>query len=248
MWTPRDERLPLRVLSYSTHYVPDRAVYLVALLLLLSSDPQPATSLTLTASGPLKFAWHDAVNARFLHTHARNFRRRILDCTLGPGHTPLRARDFCLGPRRRHKSCEGLCGTVCRVRRNSATGRAHCGARDRPGQSGCLGVFYDWSLTVLASTSREQRYLCARAAQTSRVVLVGKQDVDMVPHNGLTRVFWPSDASNSSSPGVLVGFVNAETDVFVVGVLQDVEVCVPKQSSVQCSHGQSFHKSRMLSQ
>lgn len=46
----------------------------------------------------------------------------------------------------------------------------------------------------------------------------------MVAHNGLMRVFWPSDASQDSSPGVLVGFRNAESDLFVVGVLQGVEV------------------------
>jgi len=46
----------------------------------------------------------------------------------------------------------------------------------------------------------------------------------MVTHNGLMRVFWPSDAPRSSLPGVLVGFRNSDTDVFVVGVLEGVEV------------------------
>jgi phosphatidylinositol glycan class Q protein len=46
----------------------------------------------------------------------------------------------------------------------------------------------------------------------------------MVIHNGLTRVFWPSDAPRDSSPGVLVGFRNSESDVFVVAVLQEVEL------------------------
>ncbi|KAH8644105.1 N-acetylglucosaminyl-phosphatidylinositol biosynthetic protein [Alternaria alternata] len=46
----------------------------------------------------------------------------------------------------------------------------------------------------------------------------------MVTHNGLMRVFWPSDAPRDSAPGVLVGFRNSKSDVFVVGVLQDVEL------------------------
>jgi phosphatidylinositol glycan class Q protein len=46
----------------------------------------------------------------------------------------------------------------------------------------------------------------------------------MVAHNGLIRVFWPSDASDDPSPGVLVGFRNAESDIFIVGVLRGVEV------------------------
>lgn len=46
----------------------------------------------------------------------------------------------------------------------------------------------------------------------------------MVTHNGLMRVFWPSDAPTAKIPGVLVGFRNSELDVFVVGILQEVEV------------------------
>jgi phosphatidylinositol glycan class Q protein len=46
----------------------------------------------------------------------------------------------------------------------------------------------------------------------------------MVARNGLMRIFWPSDAPHSKSPGVLVGFRNSHLDVFVVGVLQEVEV------------------------
>jgi phosphatidylinositol glycan class Q protein len=40
------------------------------------------------------------------------------------------------------------------------------------------------------------------------------------------RVFWPSDAPRDSLSGVLVGFCNSESDVFVVGILQEVEVRV----------------------
>jgi phosphatidylinositol glycan class Q protein len=46
----------------------------------------------------------------------------------------------------------------------------------------------------------------------------------MVTQNGLMRVFWPSDAPRDSSPGVLVGFRNSESDVFVVAILQEVEL------------------------
>lgn len=46
----------------------------------------------------------------------------------------------------------------------------------------------------------------------------------MVVHGGLIRIFWPSDISRQTLPGVLVGFRNSETDVFVVSVLSEVEV------------------------
>lgn len=59
-------------------------------------------------------AWHDAVtvDARILHCHVWYLRRRILDCTLGPHYSTLRTSNICLGPRRCHQSCEGLCGSV----------------------------------------------------------------------------------------------------------------------------------------
>jgi phosphatidylinositol glycan class Q protein len=46
----------------------------------------------------------------------------------------------------------------------------------------------------------------------------------MVARNGLMRIFWPSDAPNGLTPGVLVGFRNSDLDIFVVSILQDVEV------------------------
>ncbi|KAF2033299.1 Gpi1-domain-containing protein [Setomelanomma holmii] len=46
----------------------------------------------------------------------------------------------------------------------------------------------------------------------------------MVTRNGLMRVFWPSDVPNSNQASVVVGFRNSKSDVFVVGVLQDVEL------------------------
>ncbi|KAF2263483.1 Gpi1-domain-containing protein [Lojkania enalia] len=46
----------------------------------------------------------------------------------------------------------------------------------------------------------------------------------MVTNNVLVRVFWPSDGPSGSSPGVLVGWRNSEHDIFVVSILQDVEL------------------------
>lgn len=46
----------------------------------------------------------------------------------------------------------------------------------------------------------------------------------MGTHNGLMRIFWPSDAPSGPQSGVLVGFRNSKLDVFVVSVLQEVEV------------------------
>jgi len=55
----------------------------------------------------------------------------------------------------------------------------------------------------------------------------------MVLSNGLMRVFWPSDAPGGSNPGVLIGWRNSEYDVFVIAVLQDVEVGFsPKTSHI----------------
>lgn len=46
----------------------------------------------------------------------------------------------------------------------------------------------------------------------------------MIQHDGLMRIFWPADASRYHLPGVLVGFKNSDTDIFVVGVLREVEL------------------------
>ncbi|KAJ4384577.1 pig-Q [Didymella sp. IMI 355093] len=56
----------------------------------------------------------------------------------------------------------------------------------------------------------------------------------MGTHNGLMRIFWPSDAPNDPLPGVLVGFRNSQLDVFVVSILQEVE---PRQELfTRCGH------------
>ena len=46
----------------------------------------------------------------------------------------------------------------------------------------------------------------------------------MVEHDGLMRVFWPTDIHKSDRPGVVVGWRNSNLDVFVVAVLDDVDV------------------------
>lgn len=46
----------------------------------------------------------------------------------------------------------------------------------------------------------------------------------MLMSDGLLRVFWPFDLPKSSSPGVIVGWRNSELDLFVLTVLEDVEV------------------------
>ncbi|ODA75916.1 hypothetical protein RJ55_08557 [Drechmeria coniospora] len=45
----------------------------------------------------------------------------------------------------------------------------------------------------------------------------------MVEHDGLMRVFWPTDACKSDRPGVVVGWRNSTLDVLVVAVLEDVD-------------------------
>jgi phosphatidylinositol glycan class Q protein len=46
----------------------------------------------------------------------------------------------------------------------------------------------------------------------------------MPEHDGLMRIFWPSDLPRTESPGILVGWRNSSLDVLVVSVLEDVEV------------------------
>ncbi len=46
----------------------------------------------------------------------------------------------------------------------------------------------------------------------------------MVEHDGLMRVFWPTDIRKSDRTGVVVGWRNSTLDVFVVTILEDVDV------------------------
>lgn len=48
--------------------------------------------------------------------------------------------------------------------------------------------------------------------------------VVMPDHDGLMRIFWPRDIPRSDSPGIIVGWRNSGLDVFVVAILEDVEV------------------------
>lgn len=46
----------------------------------------------------------------------------------------------------------------------------------------------------------------------------------MPEHEGLMRVFWPTDIATSTAPGVVVGWRNSSLDVVVIAVLDHVEV------------------------
>ena len=50
----------------------------------------------------------------------------------------------------------------------------------------------------------------------------------MVAASGLLRVFWPSDELKHKREGILVGWRNSALDIFVVSVLQDVEVSLSR--------------------
>ena len=50
----------------------------------------------------------------------------------------------------------------------------------------------------------------------------------MILSDGLLRVFWPYDLPRSSAPGVIVGWRNSELDLFVLTVLEDVEVSITR--------------------
>jgi hypothetical protein len=39
------------------------------------------------------------------------------------------------------------------------------------------------------------------------------------------RVFWPADLPRSDLRGVVVGWRNSDLDVFVLAILEEVEVC-----------------------
>jgi phosphatidylinositol N-acetylglucosaminyltransferase subunit Q len=43
--------------------------------------------------------------------------------------------------------------------------------------------------------------------------------------DGMLRVFWPNSLTRTTSPGVIVGWRNSDLDLFVITVLEDVEVC-----------------------
>lgn len=46
----------------------------------------------------------------------------------------------------------------------------------------------------------------------------------MPEHDGLMRIFWPIDIPRPDLPGVVVGWRNSALDVFVVAILEAVDV------------------------
>jgi len=46
----------------------------------------------------------------------------------------------------------------------------------------------------------------------------------MPEHDALMRVFWPTDLPRSDLKGVVVGWRNSPLDVFVLAILDEVEV------------------------
>lgn len=61
----------------------------------------------------------------------------------------------------------------------------------------------------------------------------------MVEHDGLMRVFWPTDIRKSDRAGVVVGWRNSTLDVFVVTILEyvDVSSILAKASFVKLESG-----------
>lgn len=62
----------------------------------------------------------------------------------------------------------------------------------------------------------------------------------MVEHDGLMRVFWPTDVVKFDRPGVVVGWRNSNLDVFVVAVLDDVDA---RDVEFHIKHGTFFRSS-----
>jgi len=48
----------------------------------------------------------------------------------------------------------------------------------------------------------------------------------MPEHDGLMRIFWPVDIPKSDRPGIIVGWRNSGLDLFVVAILEDVDVSI----------------------
>ncbi|PSR84368.1 glycosylphosphatidylinositol-N-acetylglucosaminyltransferase complex, subunit PIG-Q/GPI1, variant 2 [Coniella lustricola] len=49
-------------------------------------------------------------------------------------------------------------------------------------------------------------------------------------HDGLMRIFWPTDLPRSDLPGVVVGWRNSQLDVFVVAILEAVEAPIVEEA------------------
>ncbi|KAF7544701.1 hypothetical protein G7046_g9733 [Stylonectria norvegica] len=72
--------------------------------------------------------------------------------------------------------------------------------------------------TVLLT--RKETHLHPRTPGTS---ISAREQLRRREHDGLMRVFWPTDIPKSVRPGVVVGWRNSTLDVFVVAILEDVE-------------------------
>jgi len=46
----------------------------------------------------------------------------------------------------------------------------------------------------------------------------------MSTQHGLIRIFWPSGDYKSDVPGILVGWRNSVSDIFVAAILEDAQV------------------------
>jgi phosphatidylinositol glycan class Q protein len=46
----------------------------------------------------------------------------------------------------------------------------------------------------------------------------------MPDHDGLMRIFWPLDLPRTAGTGIIVGWRNSGLDIFVVAILEDVDV------------------------
>ncbi|GKT82577.1 N-acetylglucosaminyl transferase component [Colletotrichum tofieldiae] len=57
------------------------------------------------------------------------------------------------------------------------------------------------------------------------------RSADMPENDGLMRIFWPTDIQRSDLPGVVVGWRNSSLDVFVVAILDDVDVSTPQSAN-----------------
>lgn len=58
----------------------------------------------------------------------------------------------------------------------------------------------------------------------AEVLFDALQDGIMVSHNGLLRIFWPSDAPRGREEGTILGWRNSNLDIFVVSILRDIAV------------------------
>ena len=72
--------------------------------------------------------------------------------------------------------------------------------------------------TYISVSPRENN--CAAEARSN----APEKDDNMLMSDGLLRVFWPYDLPRPSASGVIVGWRNSELDLFVLTVLEDVEV------------------------